>query len=139
MPFSRPLVWSLTRTRSSGTTATPSIVCSPESVMFAVVAARHGPLTESRWLTMKPVLSMATMSGDHHKGRGREPRRDAPQRGGKPDQRDAGAAREGDDRAGRIGGRYNSARLQIDGAGRGGVIRHADDVLGESHRRRIEA
>lgn len=40
MPFCEPVDWFLTKTRSLATTLTPSIVCSPESVMFAVVATR---------------------------------------------------------------------------------------------------
>src|SRR3990167_170628 len=44
MPFSAQAVWSLTSTRSSVTHATPSTVCSPDSVRFAVDAALQGAL-----------------------------------------------------------------------------------------------
>jgi len=45
MPFSFASVWLRTNTRSSAAKATPSIVCKPDSVMFAVVATRQGLLT----------------------------------------------------------------------------------------------
>ena len=38
MPFSAQAVWSLTKTLCPAVTATQSIVCVPESVIFAVVA-----------------------------------------------------------------------------------------------------
>ena len=40
MPFWLPVLWFFTSTRSPATTDTPSMVCAPLSVMFAVVAAR---------------------------------------------------------------------------------------------------
>ena len=39
MPFWLAVVWFFTSTRSPATTETPSMVCAPDRVMFAVVAA----------------------------------------------------------------------------------------------------
>src|SRR5258708_4349433 len=45
MPFCDAVVWFLTSTRSELLpTETPSMVCAPDSVMFAVVATRQGAL-----------------------------------------------------------------------------------------------
>lgn len=45
MPFALAVDWFLTRTRSPAITETPSTVCAPERVMFAVVAARTDAFT----------------------------------------------------------------------------------------------
>src|SRR3990167_1767817 len=51
MPFLEASVWFLTNTRSPSTQDTPSMVCSPERAIFAVVAALQGTLTAADELT----------------------------------------------------------------------------------------